>query len=230
MVAQTKADAGKGKDLKGIYLDVSAGVSFPVGSSYNSTDKTDEKSGYAGTGFLVQVNGDWPGKSGFGIGLQYDYQRNPILSSAQDIVREGNDTTPIGSGAWSNHYLMIGPVYLKQVHKLQIYSKVSVGLILSFSPVFRYIDPVTQQTANDMAFGFGYGLNVGLGYSVSDRISLRMDVSYLGGGPKISKEYKPQVIGWDTTTNTNLLSPLTEISIRKVVSTMNLSAGAVFKF
>jgi hypothetical protein len=228
--AQIKTDTTKVKQFKGFYLSVSSGVSFPVGNSYISVDGKDTKSGYAGTGYLVQVNGDWPGNNMIGLGLQYTYQRNPILASAHDIVRDGNDTTPIGSGAWANHYLMIGPVFVKQVHKLLISARMAVGFIVSFSPVFRYIDPVTQRRTNNMAYGLGYGLSAGVGYSVSERVSLQMNVSYYGGAPKLSKEYKPQVTGWDTITNTNIFSPLTEISIKKIVSTINLSAGAVFKF
>ena len=230
MLAQTKTDPGKEKKFKGFYLSASSGISFPVGSSYTSVDGKDAKSGYAGTGYLVQVNGDWPGSNVIGLGLQYTYQHNPILASARDIIRDGNDTTPIGSGAWANHYLMIGPVFLKQVHKLLISARMAIGFIVSFSPVFRYIDPVTQRRTNNMAYGLGYGLSAGVGYSVSERVSLQMNVSYYGGAPKLSKEYKPQVTGWDSITKTNIYSPLTEISIKKLVSTINLSAGAVFKF
>ena len=227
ILAQTEPNQKQEKKLKGICLDASAGVSFPVGSSYTSTDKTDENAGYAGTGYFIQVNFDYPGKNPVGIGLQYTYQHNPILAFAEDIVMEGSDPNPIGSGSWSNHYLLFGPVLVKQVHKLLINARILVGAILSFSPVFRYYDPVTRQTTKNMAYGFGYGFSAGVGYSVSKRVVLQMNISYLGGGPKLSKEYTSQV--WDTTINTNV-SLLTEISIKKIVSTMNIGAGAVFKF
>jgi len=227
MFAQTKTDPGKQKYIKGIYLDVSAGISFPIGKSYTKAEGNDPKSGCAGTGFLVQVNGEWVGNNVLGLGFQYDYQHNPILASAQELVLVGGDNTPLGSGAWKNHYLLVGPVFVKQVHNLLINAKVFAGLILSFSPVFRYIDPVSQQSTNGMTYGFGYGMGIGLGYSVSKRVSLMMNVNYLGGSPKLSKE--SQVITWDSTTNTNVTS-MTEISIKKIVSTVNIGAGAVFKF
>jgi hypothetical protein len=228
ILAQTNTDQGKAKKGKGIYLGASAGVSFPVGSSYPGTDvKADSKSGYAGTGFYVQVDGDWPGKNLIGLGAQYTYQRNPILASAENVIREGNDTTPLGSGAWSNHYLLAGPVLVKQLNKFQINAKLALGVILSFSPAFRYYNSETRQTVKDMAFGFGYGLKVGFGYSVTERFSLMVNISYLGGSPKLSKEYNTQYL--DTTTNT-ILTSVNEISIKKIVSTINIGAGAAFKF
>jgi opacity protein-like surface antigen len=225
--AQTDSIQKKEKKIKGMYLDATAGVSFPVGKKYTSTDKSDETAGYAGTGYFIQVNFDYPGKNPVGIGLQYTYQHNPIPSSAENIEREGPYPNPLGPGAWSNNYLMIGPVLVMQVHKLLINARILIGAIVSSSPVFRYIDPVTQQATKNIAFGVGYGLNAGVGYSVSKKIALQMNVSYLGGGPKLSKEYQWQE--WDSTTNT-YVPQLNEISIKKVVSTLNIGAGAVFKF
>ncbi|MCX6244931.1 MAG: hypothetical protein NTU98_09520 [Bacteroidetes bacterium] len=226
-VAQTDSIQKKEKKVKGMYLDATAGVSFPAGSAYTSTDKTDESAGYAGTGYFIQVNFDYPGKNPVGLGLQYTYQRNPILASAEDIVMEGSDPNPIGSGNWSNHYLLLGPVLVRQLHKLLINARILIGAIVSFSPVFRYYDPMSQQTVKNMAYGFGYGLSAGVGYSVSKKVALQVNIGYLGGSPKLSKEYQWQ--DWDTTTNKNV-THLNEISIKKVVSTINIGAGAVFKF
>jgi hypothetical protein len=228
VVSQTKADPGPEKKLKGIYLEASAGVSFPIGNSYPSIDTKNDNSGYAGTGFLFQLNGDWPGSHDLGLGFQYDFQNNPIKSSARNLIPEGTDTLPLGSGSWSNHYLLIGPVFVKELHKFQISARVVVGLVLATGPPFRYYDPVNMKSANGTGVGFGYSLNAGFGYAVSKRVSLKVNAGYLGGTPKFSTSVGTHIVGVDTS-GIYIWSGKTDISIKKIISALSLSAGAVIK-
>ncbi|HTX89359.1 MAG TPA: hypothetical protein VMC08_10245 [Bacteroidales bacterium] len=211
------------------FIDLSPGVSFPIGKVYPLFDTNSTKSGYASTGYIIQANLAWLGKSDWGLGLQYTFQHNPLKSGASEVVPDGT-TYPLGKGGWSNNYLMVGPVYLPSFKKVILEIEGLIGIIISFSPVFNDTDPRNGMNNSNIGFGFGLGARAGVGYMITPKIAVMLNLNYLGGFPVASKEYQPQSLGYDSVTNQIIYSALTEIKIKKTVSTFNIGAGIVYKF
>jgi hypothetical protein len=213
---------------KPMYLDLSGGVSFPIGKSYTSTDMDNSKSGYASTGYFIQANFAYLGRSLFGIAGQVTYQHNSFNSGAVNDTLEGT-RYPLGNKGWNNAYLMVGPVYLQSFKKVILEIEGLIGLMLSFSPVFNDTDPADGSNHHNTGTGVGLGFRVGVGYEFSPHFTAMLNLNYLGGFPNLNKEYEPMFIGYDTNGQPRYTN-LTEIEIKKIVSTMNIGAGIIYKF
>lgn len=220
-VKKTNADsAGR------VYLDACGGLSIPLGS-YSKTDVKNSGSGFATLGFLGQVNLDWIGKGNYGIGLQYTFQNNTLKS----VVK--NDTLPgmsqaLGTGSWSNHYLMTGLVVLKFIHKIYIEGKALIGVVISSSPVFKTVDPIYKTPSTNRGIGLAYGIQAGVGYTVSPRVTVKASLEYLLGNPKIHHQYGAQQT-LDTITGTLIYSAPVTLETKRTVSALLIKAGIVVK-
>ncbi len=217
------------KHNRPVYLDLTGGVSLPVGKSYSSADKTNSSAGYATTGYFIQVNFAYLGKSKLGIGAQYTFQHNPIISSVRTDTLEGTKY-PVGNKGWSNNYILVGPAYIQSFKKVTVQVHPLIGFIIAFSPVFNDTDPRDgtnhQNTANGLALAF----RAGVGYNITSKLTLVLNVNWLGGYPKIDKKYEPVILGYDETTGEPIYSAKTEVNIKKTVSTFNIGAGLMYKF
>jgi hypothetical protein len=207
-----------------LYLDVSGGVSIPMG--YYAMD--DVKSGGLATrGILAQLNLDWIGKYNYGLALQYTFQMNPLKSSVRNDTLEGLGQ-PLGKGSWSNHYLMIGIVFLKTFHKFYFEGKALVGIVLSFSPVFKTTDPFYKTPSTNTGTGFAYGVQLGAGYAVSQSVTIKANIEYIAGNPQIHRQYGAQVIGIDTSGKL-IYSPPLNFDTKRTISALLVKAGVVIK-
>jgi hypothetical protein len=224
---QTDTKEKKAKENQNIYLDASFGASFPLGNYANEDPKVNE-SGYAKTGFFIQANADWMGKNDFGIAFQLTYQNNSLKDTTKTIYPYGS-TNPIGSGNWSNIYVMAGPVFLKQINKIAIDAKVVGGFLISMSPLFKTTNPETKLNEGGTGTGFALGVNIGLGYAISPKFAVKLTLGYLAGFPKIDRQYNAYVIGMDTTGHYIYSAPV-DITIKKPVSTFNTGIGIIYKF
>jgi opacity protein-like surface antigen len=200
----------------GIYLDASGGVSLPLGS-YANADVKNQGSGFASPGFLIQVNLDWTGKGNFGIGLEYTFQYNPLKSSVKNDTLSGMGQA-IGTGAWTNHYLMPGVVFVKFFHKLYIEGKAMIGIVISSSPVFKTVDPVYHTPSTNSGTGLAWGIQAGAGYAVSPRVTV-----------KASVEYGAQPSGVDSLTGAIIYSAPINMETKRTVSALLIKAGVVVK-
>ncbi len=180
----------KPKEKQKMYLDVSFGVSFPLGNYAKENPKVKE-TGYAKTGFFIQANADWMGKNNFGLAFQLTYQNNTLKDTVKTIYSYGS-INPIGSGNWSNIYVMGGPVFLKQIKKIAIDAKVVGGFLISMSPVFKTTNPETNLNEGGTGTGFALGVNIGLGYAISQKVVLKFTLGYLAGFPKIDRAIQCQ--------------------------------------
>ncbi len=210
----------------GFYLDVSGGVSIPMGY-FARNDVKFGGSGFANPGFLAQLNLDWIGKYNYGLALQYTFQRNPLKS----LVR--NDTLPgmskaVGKGSWTNHYLMAGLVFLHFIDNVYVEGKVIIGVVLSSSPLFNTVDPVYQTPSTNTGVGPAYGAQFGVGYKVSPQVTVKASVEYILGNPKIHHQYGAQQT-FDTITGTLVYSPPVTIETKRTVSALLVKAGVVIK-
>jgi hypothetical protein len=221
-------------------LEFSGGYSLVMGN-YGAFDKANKKAGYAASGWQGQLTFDWMGKRDFGMALQYTYQKNPLQDSTEFLVPDGWSTGTLGPGSWSNHYLLLGPVYMKQLGKIHLDAKIMGGVVISSSANFTTPDP-TDSTGlkNDvnLGTGFAYGISAGVGYAFSSHIAVKFNLSLMGGWPGKSKKYSSQQIGYekytDPSTGISYTKPVysapVEYEIKKVVFTLNPSIGLVYRF
>jgi opacity protein-like surface antigen len=210
---------------EGLYLDASAGGAFPMGF-YAKSDIKNSNSGFATNGFLAQFNLDWLGKDNYGLGLQYTFQYNPFKNSVKNDTLTGMSQA-LGTGSWTNHYLMAGLVVLKFFHKVYFEGKILAGVILSSSPLFKTIDAQTHNPSNNTGTGFAWGVQVGAGYAVSPRVTLKASIEYLTGNPKIHHQSVQQTL--DTITHTINYSAPINIDTKRTVSALLVKAGIVVK-
>jgi hypothetical protein len=225
--SQQNAVENTTNEKKNIYLDASSGAAIPLGN-YANDDPKDKTTGYAKTGFFIQANVDWVGKNYFGLALQLTYQNNALKDTAKTVISYGS-SIPMGSGSWSNIYIMGGPVFLKQIKKIAIDAKLVGGFIISTSPVFETTNPETKLNEGGTGTGFALGVNVGLGYALSQKFALKLTFGYLSGFPKVDRQYNAYVIGIDNSGHFIYSSPM-DIEIKKTVSTFNTGLGIIYKF
>jgi len=210
----------------GLYLDASCGLSLPMGS-FASADLNNPGSGFATPGFLGQVNLDWIGKDNYGPAIQYTFQHNSLKSSVKGERQKGLDY-PLETGSWSNHYLMAGVVFLKFIHKFYIEGKALIGVVLSSSPIFNTVDPIYKTPSTNTGAGVAYGVQLGAGYAVSRRVTVKANIEYILGNPKIHRNYGAQVIGYNDTLGLIYSAPL-NVETKRTVSALLIKAGIVVK-
>lgn len=225
---------------KNLGLEIYGGYSVVMGN-YGAMDKANKKAGYATNGWLVQLTFDWMGKKEFGIAIQYTFQKNPLSPATDSLVPDGWPRGTLGPGSWTNHYLMLGPVFMKKFGKIQVNAKILGGFIVSSSANFNTQNPTDSTGMKkdvNLGTGFGYGISAGIGYAVSPHVALQFNVSLMGGWPGKNKQYGSQYVGtekiYDPSTGTYYYKPIysapVEYEIKKVVFTLNPSLGLVYRF
>ena len=236
---QTSGGIPQGTKTNKYMLEFSSGYSVALGN-YASVDRNNKKAGYAGNGWLAQLTFDWIGKKNFGVAIQYTFQQNNLKSAADAIIPDGMNFT-LGSGSWSNNFLMLGPVFMKTIKKVRINAKMLAGFMVSSSTNFNTrgpADTISGQHEINPGTGFAYEISTGIGYCVSPHVVFKFDLSLLGGWPGINKRYSSQLVGgnWvqDPKTGTWYFEPIYnapfEFNIKKVVTTLNPSIGLVYCF
>jgi hypothetical protein len=226
--SQKDTKENKAREKNRMYLDASIGASFPLGN-YAKDDPKAETTGYAKTGFFLQANADWMGKNNLGLAFQLTYQNNSLKDTAKTVIHEGS-SLPMGSGNWSNIYILAGPVFLKQIKKIAVDAKLVGGFVISTSPVFKTTNPETNMNEGGTGTGFAVGVNIGIGYALSQKVALRLTLGYLAGFPKIDRQYNTVVIGTDSLTGKYIYSSPVDLTIKKTVSTFNTGLGVIYKF
>jgi hypothetical protein len=212
-----------------------------VMGDYGAVDKSNKKSGYATNGWQFQLTFDWMGTKDFGLAIQYTFQKNPLKDSAEFIVPDGWTNGTLGTGSWSNHYLLAGPVFMKVFGKIHVDAKILGGVIVSSSSNFNTPNP-TDSTGlkmdKNLGTGFAYEISAGVGYAFSPQIALKFNLSLMGGWPGKNRQYGSQLTGYekytDPVTGISYQRPVysapIEYEIKKVVFTLNPSLGLVYRF
>ncbi|MCX6249480.1 MAG: hypothetical protein NTX61_01895 [Bacteroidetes bacterium] len=209
-----------------VFLEVSPGASIPLGF-YSKDQISNEQSGYASPGFLLHLDCDWLGKKDFGFAIRYMYQSNPLKSHAKTDTLEGMNI-PIGSGNWSNHFLLIGPVYLKSWGKLTVDIKALVGVVLATSPLFKTMDPAYHTVSGNTGMGFAFGLSGSCGYSLSPGASVFLEAGYFQGNPQINRQYGAAFLFFDPYGNPVFSAPI-KLETKRTISTFNIGIGLIIK-
>ena len=140
------------------------------------------------------------GKKDFGLAISYAYQRNPFKNAANEVYPySGHPNDSLVSGTWSNHYLMLGPVFMKTIGKIHIDAKILGGVLVSSGANFYTPDPrdtMEYSYNKNIATGFAYQVSAGVGYTFSKHIALKFNLSLLGGWPGINRQYGAQFLGY----------------------------------
>jgi len=217
-------------------VDVAIGYAIPLGV-YSSIDYSEKKAGYASGGLMAQATFDWIGKKRIGIAAQYIYQSNPLQDTAKNVIPHGQ-SYPLGSGNWSNHYLMLGPSYFQTFGRFLVNARVMGGLIYSFSSNFNTTDPASGANNTNQGVGFAMQFMAGAGYFISQGVAIKINVNYLAGWPGREKQYYSQLVGYDEykdpVTGLPVVTPIysapVQYDIKKVVSTFNPMIGLIIRF
>ncbi len=231
---KTKEKKPREKDL--LSLEFNMNYSMVLGK-YGQTDKTTNQSGYAKNGWVGQLGLNWLGKRGWGLGFQYDIQHNGYKDTAANINPYGTKY-PLGTAGWINNYLLLGPVFITDFGKVELNVKALFGLIVAQSTNFNVQNPIDQSNVSINATGFGYSVNVGVGYRFNQHWGLNVKISYLGGTPKATKSYGQELVGWQqvkdtisgTSYNIPIYSAATKNEIKRTVSTINTGIGVIYHF
>jgi len=231
---QKKEKKPREKDL--LSVEFSLNYSMVMGN-YGQTDKSTEKAGYAKNGWVSQLGLNWLGPRGWGLGFQWDIQRNGYKDIASTTNPYGTKY-PLGTSGWFNNYLLVGPVFINDFGKFELNVKALFGLIISQSTNFNVQSPVDAANVSITATGFGYAVNLGLGYRISRHWGVNVQLGYLGGMPKATKSYGQEFLGYrevvDTLTGNkyymSLYSAATKYEIKRTVSTINGGIGVIYHF
>jgi len=237
LMAQQDTTVAKQAKKGRFLLDLNAGYSMAFGK-YTSTDRDDDFAGYASNGFFVQLSGNWLGRHGLGIAASYCFQWNSIQPGVSNDTLVGQ-YEPFGSKPWTNHYLLAGPALMKSFGKFTLTMKVLAGVVLCYSSTFKIwlpSDPIDSLTPGPMNLSQGPGLGVafqalaGIGYNITDNLTLNLSFSYLGSNPARKKDYYYYVEDIDPETgSTRLVYQGGERQVKKRISTFNIGLGVAIK-
>jgi opacity protein-like surface antigen len=201
---------------------------------YTANDLEQDNAGFAGGGFMAQIKLSWLGKKDFGLGVSYAFQQNAILKQVQDSIVPGGDPNGLGDKPWNNHYLLAGPVMVKEFNRIVLDVSVFVGFVIASSHVFDMmvpVDSVQYSISSGAGIGFAFQARAGVGYRVSNRIILTASISYLGGSPTRKKEnFVYSVI--EDPPGSGIYVPVYqgyEDIIKKKISTFNPGIGIMIK-
>jgi len=236
LTSQEKKKEKKPRDKDLISLEFNVNYSLVFGK-YGQTDKTTNQSGYAANGWVAQLGLNWLGKRGWGLGFQYDLQHHGYKDTAKNVNPYGTKY-PLGSGGWTNNYLMVGPVFIHDFGKVELNVKALFGFIIAQSTNFNVQSPIDQSNVSVNASGFGYSVSVGVGYRINPHWGVNLNFNFLGGTPKATKTYAQELVDWkhvkDTLTGFYYDIPVysagVKYEIKRTVSTLNGGVGVIYHF
>lgn len=221
------------------FFNFSAGYSIPFGK-YQSRDKQEGTSGFAGPGLRLLVGLDWFQRGPLGISLQYSNQVNPLEDPSTLVYPNG---FPSGTNprAWNNHYLLLGPVFRHTWNNIFITARVMAGGMVSYGSMFDTPDPTdTTGYSSDMNLAGGFAWSAGgeIGYQFSHGPGISLTLDFMGGWPGKSRQYPAMFLRWEpyynpvtgiTEYKAIYTSPV-DYEIKKVVTSFTIGLGIVFPF
>ena len=188
---------------KSFNLSVNGGVAIPTGN-FSKADYHDESSGFAKTGFHLNLSGVYQFNKNWGAGILIGYSQfgfKDPLSLAEGYKEDsGTDSTTLYQlGHNSNFSVLVGPYYFIPAGKnVLIDIRALGGYVNTHLAGFRifyedYTDNVmTQEETSGGTFGFQLG--AGVKYSVAKKVSLHFNIDYFSSHPKLSITYDNFVV------------------------------------
>jgi hypothetical protein len=215
-----------------VFLLADGGYSLPLGK-YASDDKKDSEAGFAAGGFYIQAGAYWLGKHDFGLGISYAFQYNSVQGTADSVPLNASGYY-LGDKPWSNNYLLAGPVFMKSIGKINILAGINAGFIISswsgFNIALPKFDSLSEpQLSEGLGTGFAFQVKASIGYQVTSRIGIRLDLSYLGGSPSRTKTYYYYYYVVDPVLGIVPVYQGSEFTVKKKVNTFNAGLGITIK-
>jgi hypothetical protein len=200
-------------------------------TGYNANDTT-KLNGFAKTGFHFNVYGQYMIAGPIGVklmigGTMNSYDIATFNSSYAQIWYQNNPSTPSPTWTSSKNYFigqyMVGPcLKLPAGDKLRIEGQILVGLVTGSYPsltgtLTEGANSFTETYApTSSVSAFGYNINAGVEYMVTDMIGLHLNVGYTGSSFSYASysTSASETVGGTTT----ILQPPTTYNLAKTMS------------
>lgn len=211
-------------------ISINAGVGSPSGN-FAKGDYANEKSGFAKSGFHINLSGTYFFNKNWGLNLVLGFTQygSKGLQSLVDGYKEdsGTDSTTLNTTNKNSSFnVLVGPVY-----QIPVSSKFSVRLraLLGYSNTtlagFKvyyedYLDNTVMEQKKSSGGGFAFAAGAGVTYKVSKNICLLANADYFSSKPNIDIAY----------VNYNVNSGRKINTYNENISGINATVGIGFSF
>lgn len=239
LTAQQPAASEVTASGRGMVLEFRGGYSLPLGA-FASDDREKDNSGYAGGGWMAGASFSWLGKHGIGLGLSYSYLNNR-MNHGVSLVYPNGVPDSIDPGSWSNHFVLAGPVFIKQIDRLHLEARLMGGFVVSAGSLYdtRNVgDTVMMKIDQNIATGFGLEIGAGVGYYLTDMLAIKFNLALMAGWTTMSREYPRVLLRYDETIDPNTGLPIVvpiysgggSFEVKKTITALEPTLGLVLRF
>ncbi|MFT3701280.1 MAG: outer membrane beta-barrel protein [Agriterribacter sp.] len=210
-------------------LSLNGGIASPSGN-FAKGEYSDERSGFAKTGFHYNISGVYYLNRNFGIGAlvgysQFGHKGSQSLSDGYKEDSGTDSTTLLTKGNNRSLSFLVGPYY-----SFHLSNHFSIGLhvlggyvnsnLSGFDVYYEdYTDNVmTQKESSAGAFGFQAG--AGIKYKITSKIGVQAGVDYFASKPAFDINYE----------NFNVNSGRRLTTYNESIAGLNTSIGIIFGF
>lgn len=176
------------------FVCLSVGISFPL-SNFVSTDKKNEKAGFAETGFRLSMPFGYLFESNIGIGGILFTQKNQVDLDALTSQFSIPPNAKLSTIPWSAEGILVGPYLSFPVDTVQGVSldfQFSAGIINASIPVLLinsvyygrgYYSVYSASTKSASAVAFAYSADVSMNFRIANRLKARLSANYFSTTP-----------------------------------------------
>ena len=140
------------------FVSVTTGLALPYGNF--AFEEGNSKSGGAGTGFNLDLEGVFFGESGYAMVLKYQYFANPGDLQDNSIILIGD--------TWDINIVGLGFLYTIPISKIKVDLKLFMSYAFGSTPNYTYKEVKTDAFGVD---GLAYSLGTNIKYDYNKRIS-----------------------------------------------------------
>jgi opacity protein-like surface antigen len=211
------------------FTEVTIGVSLPKGD-FAGSDSMNNKAGYAITGGFIFANYGIIYNDVFGFEIAISININPVDTKADKMRKWSNPDEYDRGFAWGSGNIMAGPHLSLPYKKFALDVRILAGYLALRRPFYKstwYSGDSISASISEEKTGHGgsfvYQVGMGLRYSVTKSISIKLSADYLSANPTIHYQrtnctwYKGKVI-YDAPQ---------EINYKQQVKNINVGVGLV---
>jgi hypothetical protein len=219
---------------------LSMGKVFPIGKFSNS-DITSKQSGYAQSGFTLNIDGDYFLHNRIAVSLRFNFGNAPINQSEfrkylnnelSDYIKE-TDTVQYNINYWQWASPMIGlkynyPIVINKFYfEAGLFSGISLVQIPDQNLYFNDTKNkriVVSQNVGKTDITFPLAINTGLRYRINPRMQFKLNAEFFTA--KTSIEH----VSYFQVEKSTAQNEIEKYSFNVPIQTLNLSAGLVYNF
>ena len=158
-------------------IGANIGPSIATGA-YGDTDIDNNESGFAGSGVVFNIEGDYLFTDMFGVSFVWGGAAHPVDEQAM-ATEIGIPSSRIDADAWSFGYLMVGPALAKSTDNFDLVAYVRLGFISSTSPLT--ITDIGTAESEESELGLGSSIGVNYTYYFNQKLGLQAGLDLTGG-------------------------------------------------